>query len=1241
MDPTKPYGEACTPNGGLKEAHEIIWHNDPDDVTPISNHTCKRASSERPSSSPTQTTLTAFGITATGESFLSETAESIPLQSLGVVDVTATNVQENEILANALSNVARSDVANGWAIKRSSDFVNEYPRKGEDGSFSIGSSENPNHLLGSFPCLFPYGEGGFEVNRKHAVSYESHARWSIRYEDKRFRKDHHFIFLLFGVLQKRQLCAAAVLQISKRSFLLNERAIRNLKPSDFCAAAAEEQARKPFSNPVIQSLRRNLSTVRAKSYVARIVDLDCFDASDHNPSNGEIAADPYAAASFFHLMVNAILEALLGITICASSGPIKRETGILGDVDACIGTVEAQANIRADLSDVHGTDVLSIPRESRVSFSRPIDPRSPHYDDRQRNAERRIARTVQVHQCSIETKDIAWYITHYVAKKQNSSSNISALLTKTLAFHRTKERLTNDLKTINKRLIQRCGNALSREQELSAPEVISYLMGWGDRFISHRFETIHWHSVVQLLKQTYPILNTRPSVALFFTVWWYALTLAIIATDNTYHTPCMRGHMSPAPLRTDDNTVNIQMVEGRLLFKDQIREYLDRGEALLSWNFLDYFLGTYDGRFLKERTSARGRPSNIRVPYREGSNRDGQWFPKRDEADPNGLFFACMLALLKPWASLTDLKGDTETFQHAFHDFASTAPDDTLATIANIEFYHECSESARRHTEAAGGTDHDNEQSGYIDGDFEDVSGQQILDVDNDNRFKKKITDDEILKAIDRPFAPRELLHTDIAVNIGTDCGALADLQYSVAYCEPARPATATQLDLFPHWQTSLDSGNVTIPEDDPMTMDEDHGVAKLDEFTETRVYAAAEPSFPPIANVTRELYNAQPNDNDCLIGRHLFEQFDIVIRLEEQMRVFDSGWNDILHRARTGDCTNDDISEINKLVLGTANCAVPDFANPPWNDTILVTPRNAVQALWNEKMLEQHCRKTGHTHYVLYAMDSCRTGQLTKEQRFAIAQLKMDKTGRLPGKINLAIGMKAMLLANTAPHMGLANGTRGVIDDIILDPREPLPGPDCTHVQLSFPPAAVLFKPFGKNTSSVPGLPEGVLPLFPTEQTFKIGAKPRVTIHRQQFALTPAYAFTDIKSQGQMLECVIVDIAKPPSGSLTGFNAYVALSRSRGRDTIRLLRDFDPRLFTVHPSEQLRNEDDRLAALETATLLRYRSGEFGSFCAPTSQLTMCVQRYNWLEHQYDSTAIPGTAPVNETSKVTVDKVDA
>ena len=57
---------------------------------------------------------------------------------------------------------------------------------------------------------------------------------------------------------------------------------------------------------------------------------------------------------------------------------------------------------------------------------------------------------------------------------------------------------------------------------------------------------------------------------------------------------------------------------------------------------------------------------------------------------------------------------------------------------------------------------------------------------------------------------------------------------------------------------------------------------------------------------------------------------------------------------------------------------------------------------------------------------------------------------------------------------------------------------------------------------------------------------------------LVPGYAFTDYKAQGQTMECVFVDISKPPSGALSPFSVYVALSRSRGRRTIRILRDFD-----------------------------------------------------------------------------------
>jgi hypothetical protein len=100
--------------------------------------------------------------------------------------------------------------------------VNEYACQNGEGDHFEGTPENPNHLLGSFPCLFPYGHGGFETNQPHKVTYDNHARWAVRYDDKQFCQDLHFIFQVFGVIQKQQLCAAVVLQISKQSFLQHE-----------------------------------------------------------------------------------------------------------------------------------------------------------------------------------------------------------------------------------------------------------------------------------------------------------------------------------------------------------------------------------------------------------------------------------------------------------------------------------------------------------------------------------------------------------------------------------------------------------------------------------------------------------------------------------------------------------------------------------------------------------------------------------------------------------------------------------------------------------------------------------------------------------------------------------------------------------------------------------------------------------------------------------------------------------
>ena len=840
--------------------------------------------------------------------------------------------------------------------------------------------------------------------------------------------------------------------------------------------------------------------------------------------------------------------------------------------------------------------------------------------------------------------------------------------------------------------------------------------------------------------------------------------------------------------------VNVSMVEGNLRVKDQLAEYIDRGDALENWSYLDFFLGTYDGKCLPERTSARGRPASTRVPYRPGSGRDGccrivrasdhetmpyfpgPWFPKRDPDNENGLFEACMLTLLKPWRSLGSIKPEHDSFRSALDSFLSTSPSHVHKTIQNIEFFHECCDraDARRAT-----NEEINNSTIYESMDAEvmvesadrdhtaDMADSPLVDT-----FEDVITEEDIIRAFDRPFCASELLYADTAVNVGRNTGALQDDIVDLPHKIPAANATPEQVDQFRVWESVLHTGEGDTGEEDVETMNDSvENIATTSQLNEPAAFNiecthqiqhntdqpvlntrqrivhdivtthlhsfmrgdnppqrlmivhgqggtgksallnaistsfekenasamlaktamsgvaasivggqtlhswAALPvqppttdswlthpnkrigkrrqdnignvlwltvdeksmlttpnlhllsktmgvvrsgletihptlpfggvntillgdfhQFPPIRSKRNALYYAAHEKDNARLGRSLYEQFDIVIKLEEQMRVRDQVWQDILRRSRTGDCTGEDIAEIRKLILTNPQCEVPNFSESPWDDAVLVTPRNGVRTFWNEQMLDSHCRKTGEVHYIFYARDRYKDRVLSQQERLTVAHMKLEQTANLPNKVDLAVGMKTMVLQNIATHADLANGSRGIITDIILHPDESAVPDAHNKVYLQHPPAAVLFFPHTGSKVQIPGLPKGVIPIFPSHNTFTLEGRRRITVHRQQLPITAAYAFTDYKAQGQTMECIIVDLAKPPSGAFTGFAVYVALSRSRGRPTIRLLRDFDENLFTEHPSEELRREDIRLSMLEKKTLERFNNGELHHF---------------------------------------------
>ncbi|PSS32204.1 hypothetical protein PHLCEN_2v2028 [Hermanssonia centrifuga] len=358
---------------------------------------------------------------------------------------------------------------------------------------------------------------------------------------------------------------------------------------------------------------------------------------------------------------------------------------------------------------------------------------------------------------------------------------------------------------------------------------------------------------------------------------------------------------------------------------------------------------------------------------------------------------------------------------------------------------------------------------------------------------------------------------------------------------------------------------------------------------------------FPPVAKGKFEcLFTRQDPATDTensALGRRIYEEFTTVVVLREQMRVTDPIWRDVLVHLRRGEIAQRHIDILRSLVLTNPDAAV-NFVDGPWTEASLVTPRHAVRARWNQQAARKFAGDRQQVVFICSAEDTVKQGKdrsqaLSLAERYAVACRAAGGRGNqrkeLPREVELFVGMKVLVTNNLETDLDLTNGARGEVVGITLDSDEP-PTSATSVVHLKKLPAFILVKMARTRASQLAGLPAAVVPVETVTTTFSIklftreGKSFQRTVHRRQFPVTPAYAFTDYRSQGQTLPYVIVDIATPPSGTLNLFNLYVALSRSSGRETIRLLRQFDDKLFLQSHDAALPLEDERLDALDRIT---------------------------------------------------------
>ena len=305
----------------------------------------------------------------------------IPIEYSGVSDTELSRISTSDIMKHALANLKITEKEGGYVMryhKFASDFGQ--PRK------SHPSDKNRmNPLMAAYPNLWPYGVGGIKDRRDQSVSFDEHVKWALQYHDRRFRLHHSFMFVAFGIKQKRQALRSAHCQIRRRDFERDEKILGSLTVQDLETAAREEDKGMPITNSKVRTLWKHIYATTGRVigsnnsralyrsqiwgtslylnppsiwltvnpvdihdpitqiFAGEEIDMDHF-VKTVGPNSKQratnVAKDPYAATMFFHYIIKTMMETLFAIQVTRDR--VYSHMGILGKLAAYFGVLEAQ-----------------------------------------------------------------------------------------------------------------------------------------------------------------------------------------------------------------------------------------------------------------------------------------------------------------------------------------------------------------------------------------------------------------------------------------------------------------------------------------------------------------------------------------------------------------------------------------------------------------------------------------------------------------------------------------------------------------------------------------------------------------------------------------------------------------------------------------------------------------------------------------------------------------------------------
>ncbi|KAK0435792.1 uncharacterized protein EV420DRAFT_1281563, partial [Desarmillaria tabescens] len=257
---------------------------------------------------------------------------------------------------------------------------------GED---AVGEYNNHLLMMGMFPTLFPYGQGGFEdPDRLVPLSFHGQANLYLDLSNCEFRHHNSFLFVAMNMIQRRQAHLHTHLAVKSSNFATTAVDIEGVTPQILHSVSRhlEEEERVSDLTAEERKVFTLLSKVRTisakitgseaskltyrneiKAYCAHFNIPHVYFTANPSPQNSPIfqvmcgdttvnldehfprmvdyvwrcvclADDPVAALDFFNFSCKTMMEYLFGWDFARKRSSVKG--GILGHLKAFYGTNE-------------------------------------------------------------------------------------------------------------------------------------------------------------------------------------------------------------------------------------------------------------------------------------------------------------------------------------------------------------------------------------------------------------------------------------------------------------------------------------------------------------------------------------------------------------------------------------------------------------------------------------------------------------------------------------------------------------------------------------------------------------------------------------------------------------------------------------------------------------------------------------------------------------------------------------